>query len=150
MNDYIYYYLLAVNILAFVLFGVDKQKARRNKWRIPEKTLILSAVIGGSVGAILGMRFFHHKTRKARFAIGVPVILLVQIGVVCLVQWAMKSNYEGNNYKCNNHKYNTCLKKTRQLSQDRGETNTPRLGSCYFFHKRMLKNSFLTNTFMMI
>ena len=66
MNDYIYYYLLAVNILAFVLFGVDKQKARRNKWRIPEKTLILSAVIGGSVGAILGMRFFHHKTRKAR------------------------------------------------------------------------------------
>ena len=61
MNDYIYYYLLAVNILAFVLFGVDKQKARRNKWRIPEKTLILSAVIGGSVGAILGMRFFHHK-----------------------------------------------------------------------------------------
>lgn len=90
MNDYICYYLLVVNILAFVLFGVDKQKARRNKWRIPEKTLILSAVIGGSVGAILGMRFFHHKTRKARFAIGVPVILLVQIGVVCLVQWAMK------------------------------------------------------------
>ena len=90
MNDYIYYYLLAVNILAFVLFGVAKQKARRNKWRLPEKTLILSAVIGGSVGAILGMRFFPHKTRKARFAIGGPVILLVQIGVVCLVQWAMK------------------------------------------------------------
>ena len=79
MNDYIYYYLLAVNILAFVLFGADKQKARRNAWRIPEKTLILSAVIGGSVGAILGMRFF-----------GVPVILLVQIGAMCLVQWAMK------------------------------------------------------------
>ena len=84
MNDYIYYYLLAVNILAFVLFGADKQKARRNAWRI------LSAVIGGSVGAILGMRFFHHKTRKAKFAIGVPVILLVQIGAMCLVQWAMK------------------------------------------------------------
>ena len=76
MNDYIYYYLLAVNILAFVLFGADKQKARRNAWR--------------SVGAILGMRFFHHKTRKAKFAIGVPVILLVQIGAMCLVQWAMK------------------------------------------------------------
>ena len=88
MNDYIYYYLLAVNILAFVLFGADKQKARRNAWRIPEK--ILSADIGGSVGAILGMRFFHHKTRKAKFAIGVPVILLVQIGAMCLVQWAMK------------------------------------------------------------
>ena len=62
MNDYIYYYLLAVNILAFVLFGIDKQKARRNLWRIPEKTLLLSALIGGSAGAILGMQFFHHKT----------------------------------------------------------------------------------------
>ena len=72
MNNYIYYYLLAVNILAFVLFGIDKQNARRNMWRIPEKTLILSAVIGGSAGAILGMRFFHHKTRKAKFAVGVP------------------------------------------------------------------------------
>lgn len=90
MNDYIYYYLLAVNILAFALFGIDKQKARRNLWRIPEKTLLLSAVIGGSVGAILGMRFFHHKTRKPRFAVGVPVILLVQIAAVCLTQWTMK------------------------------------------------------------
>ena len=90
MNNYIYYYLLAFNILAFVLFGIDKQNARRNMWRIPEKTLILSAVIGGSAGAILGMRFFHHKTRKAKFAVGVPVILLVQIGAVCLAQWAMK------------------------------------------------------------
>ena len=70
MNDYIYYYLLAVNILAFVLFGVDKQKARRNKWRIPEKTLILSAVIGGSVGAILGMRFFHHKSQICNWCTG--------------------------------------------------------------------------------
>ena len=90
MNDYIYYYLLAVNILAFALFGIDKQKARRNLWRIPEKTLLLSAVIGGSVGAILGMRFFHHKTRKPRFAVGVPVTLLVQIAAVCLTQWTMK------------------------------------------------------------
>lgn len=89
MNDYIYYYLLAVNILAFVLFGADKQKARRNAWRIPEKTLILSAVIGGSVGAI-GHAVFSPQTRKAKFAIGVPVILLVQIGAMCLVQWAMK------------------------------------------------------------
>lgn len=56
----------------------------------PGEDLDLKCCHGGSVGAILGMRFFHHKTRKARFAIGVPVILLVQIGVVCLVQWAMK------------------------------------------------------------
>jgi uncharacterized membrane protein YsdA (DUF1294 family) len=86
MNDYIYYYLLAVNILAFVLFGIDKQKARRNLWRIPEKTLLLSALIGGSVGAILGMQFFHHKIRKPKFAIGVPVILVVEIVVVWFIQ----------------------------------------------------------------
>ena len=86
MNDYIYYYLLAVNILAFVLFGIDKQKARRNLWRIPGKTLLLSALIGGSVGAILGMQFFHHKIRKPKFAIGVPVILVVEIVVVWFIQ----------------------------------------------------------------
>lgn len=86
MNDYIYYYLLAVNILAFVLFGIDKQKARRNLWRIPEKTLLLSALIGGSAGAILGMQFFHHKTRKPKFAVGVPVILVVEIVVVWFIQ----------------------------------------------------------------
>lgn len=90
MNNYIYYYLLVVNILAFVLFGIDKQKARRNMWRIPEKTLLLSAVIGGSIGAVFGMQFFHHKTRKAKFAVGVPVILLVQIVAAVLVQWTMK------------------------------------------------------------
>lgn len=56
----------------------------------PGEDLDLKCCHRCSVGAILGMRFFHHKTRKARFAIGVPVILLVQIGVVCLVQWAMK------------------------------------------------------------
>lgn len=86
MNDYIYYYLLAVNILAFVLFGIDKQKARRNLWRIPEKTLLLSALIGGSAGAILGMQFFHHKKRKPKFAVGVPVILVVEIVVVWFIQ----------------------------------------------------------------
>ena len=85
MNNYIYYYLLAVNILAFIEIATDLGYVK-----IPEKTLILSAVIGGSAGAILGMRFFHHKTRKAKFAVGVPVILLVQIGAVCLAQWAMK------------------------------------------------------------
>ena len=86
MNDYIYYYLLAVNILAFVLIGIDKQKACHNLWRIPEKTLLLSALIGGSAGAILGMQFFHHKTRKPKFAIGVPVILVVEIVVVWFIQ----------------------------------------------------------------
>ena len=86
MNDYIYYYLLAVNILAFVLFGIDKQKACHNLWRIPEKTLLLSALIGGSAGAIFGLQFFHHITRLPKFAIGVPVILVVEIVVVWFIQ----------------------------------------------------------------
>ena len=81
MNDYIYYYLLAVNILAFVLFGVDKQKARRNKWRIPEKTLFLSALLGGGAGAIIGMYFFHHKTRHWYFVIGMPMILIAEVAI---------------------------------------------------------------------
>ena len=86
MNDYIYYYLLAVNILAFVLFGIDKQNARHNLWRIPEKTLLISALIGGSAGAILGMQFFHHKSRKPKCAVGVPVILVVESVVVWFIQ----------------------------------------------------------------
>ena len=81
MNDYIYYYLLAVNILAFVLFGVDKQKARRNKWRIPEKTLFLSALLGGGAGAIIGMYFFHHKTRHWYFVMGMPMILIAEVAI---------------------------------------------------------------------
>lgn len=90
MNDYIYYYLLAVNILAFVLFGVDKQKARRNKMADPGEDLDLKCCHRWQRRGDPWHEIFHHKTRKARFAIGVPVILLVQIGVVCLVQWAMK------------------------------------------------------------
>ena len=82
-------YLLAVNFITFLLYGEDKSRARRHAWRIPEKTLILSAVIGGSAGAILGMRFFHHKTRKPKFVVGVPVILLVQIAAVWLVSYKL-------------------------------------------------------------
>ena len=75
------YYLSIINCVAFVLYGIDKYKATKNKWRIPENTLILAAVIGGSVGALLGMNFFHHKTLHKKFTIGVPFILLLQIGL---------------------------------------------------------------------
>ena len=71
-------YLIAVNLLAFVSFGVDKQKAQTHQWRISEKTLLGIAVCGGSLGAICGMRLFRHKTRHAKFVIGLPVILLIQ------------------------------------------------------------------------
>lgn len=74
----LFYYLITVNILAFVLFGLDKFKARRGFWRISEKGLMLAALCGGSIGALFGMRFFRHKTKHKLFTIGVPLILLVQ------------------------------------------------------------------------
>lgn len=72
-------YLTIINVIAFALMGFDKQRAKRNLWRIPEKTLFLSAILGGSVGAILGMYTFRHKTKHATFVYGMPVILLLQI-----------------------------------------------------------------------
>lgn len=74
----LFYYLITVNILAFVLFGLDKFKARRGFWRISEKELMLVALCGGSIGALFGMRLFRHKTKHKLFTIGVPLILLVQ------------------------------------------------------------------------
>ena len=75
------YYFLAVNIIAFIVYGIDKLKARKNLWRIPETTLLLLAVIGGSVGAWLGMRVWHHKTMHLKFKYGIPAILALQIAI---------------------------------------------------------------------
>ena len=81
------YYFLAVNIIAFIVYGIDKLKARKNLWRIPETTLLLLAAIGGSVGAWLGMRVWHHKTMHLKFKYGVPAILALQIAIgVCLLK----------------------------------------------------------------
>ena len=78
-------YLLGINVLAFALMGADKRRARRKEWRISEKALFLSALLGGSVGAILGMRAFHHKTRHWYFKFGMPVILIAQLALfACL------------------------------------------------------------------
>lgn len=71
-------YLIAVNLLAFVCFGVDKQRAKKRQWRISEKTLLGIAICGGSLGAICGMHLFRHKTKHAKFYIGLPVILIFQ------------------------------------------------------------------------
>lgn len=79
MNTLLIVYLLLINIAAFALFGADKRKAKRNAWRISEKALFLSAVLGGSLGAMIGMRFFHHKTRHWYFVIGIPAIFVLQI-----------------------------------------------------------------------
>ena len=76
---YVICYLLIVNIIAFFLMGIDKKKAQTGAWRIPEKTLFLSALLGGGVGAIAGMQLFRHKTRHRSFVIGMPLILLAWV-----------------------------------------------------------------------
>ena len=82
MMNIILYYLLAVNIATFFLYGIDKYKAKKGKWRIPEATLLTMAAIGGSIGAWVGMRLWHHKTMHKKFKYGIPVIMIMQ---VCLV-----------------------------------------------------------------
>lgn len=76
------YYLLAVNVLTFVVFGLDKWKARRGRWRVPEATLLGLAALGGSVGAWLAMQLFRHKTQKKKFRYGVPVLFVLQVAAV--------------------------------------------------------------------
>ena len=76
---YILAYLLIVNAAAFLLMLIDKVKAKKNRWRIRESTLMLWAAIGGSIGALAGMYTFRHKTRHRKFTIGIPAILALQI-----------------------------------------------------------------------
>ena len=77
-------WLAIINGIAFVMYGVDKYKSVHHKWRIPESTLLLLALAGGSIGAMLGMQVFRHKTKHLKFKYGVPLVFLAQIVVVCL------------------------------------------------------------------
>lgn len=79
----LYGYILIVNILSFALMGIDKNRAKKRAYRIPEATLFLFALIGGSLGSIVGMHVFHHKTRHWYFLYGMPAIMIIQIGI-CL------------------------------------------------------------------
>ena len=81
MLTYFLYYLAAINLLLFVLMGVDKAKAKRGSRRFPEATLFFLAVVGGSPGGLLGMAVFHHKTLHPSFRIGFPVILIAQLAL---------------------------------------------------------------------
>lgn len=74
-------YLILMNAAAFLLMLVDKQKAKKKKWRIPEATLMGVAALGGSVGALVGMYTFRHKTKHTKFTVGIPVILILQIAL---------------------------------------------------------------------
>lgn len=85
MTEVLLYYLIGINIVAFLVYGIDKVKARKNKWRIPEATLLMLAVIGGSIGAWLGMKVWHHKTLHKKFKYGLPLILMAQIALIIWV-----------------------------------------------------------------
>ena len=80
--ELVYYYIAGINILTFFVYGIDKWKAKNNKWRISEATLLTLAVIGGSIGAWMGMRVWHHKTKHKKFVFGIPAIFIVQIALI--------------------------------------------------------------------
>ena len=79
-------YLLAINIASFFLYGIDKYKAKKGRWRISEAILLLMAVIGGSIGAWAGMRLWHHKTMHKKFKYGIPVIIILQVAIAVYLQ----------------------------------------------------------------
>lgn len=87
---YFYIYLFLINAAGFVLMLSDRRKAVKGRWRIPERTLIGVAVLGGSIGCLLGMNLFRHKTQHPKFAVGIPVIFAIQIVIAVLVctHWA--------------------------------------------------------------
>ena len=75
-------YILAINIATFFLYGIDKYKAKKGQWRISEVALLTMAAIGGSIGAWIGMRIWHHKTMHKKFMYGIPVIIILQVALV--------------------------------------------------------------------
>lgn len=79
ISELILIYILLINLIAFYFYWNDKRRAKKNKWRIPENTLLLIALIGGSIGALLGMKVFRHKTKHWKFKILVPLFLILQI-----------------------------------------------------------------------
>lgn len=85
MNRVLSYYLTAVNVIALIAYGIDKSRAIRHRWRIPEATLIGLALIGGGAGALTGMLIFHHKTRKWKFRILVPLAIVLWTGSLYMI-----------------------------------------------------------------
>ncbi|WP_066892750.1 DUF1294 domain-containing protein [Clostridium nigeriense] len=81
MKDILIYYLILINIIAFITIYIDKEKAIKHKWRIKESNLFLLAIIGGSLGTYLGMYSFHHKTKHKKFILGIPLIMFFQISL---------------------------------------------------------------------
>lgn len=78
-------YVIVINVITLIMYGIDKWKAQHSKWRIPEATLLIMAGIGGSIGAWTGIKLFHHKTLHKKFKYGVPAIFLIQLGIVVFI-----------------------------------------------------------------
>ena len=85
MANALLYYLIVINVVTFLVYGIDKWKAKQGSWRISEATLLMLAVIGGTIGALLGMQVWRHKTMHLKFKYGLPLILLVQIAHIYLI-----------------------------------------------------------------
>ena len=85
MTQTIVYILICINVVTFVVYGIDKWKAKHSKMRIREAALLILAVLGGSIGALLGMRVWHHKTMHKKFKYGLPLILLAQIALIYFI-----------------------------------------------------------------
>ncbi|MFD2627935.1 DUF1294 domain-containing protein [Oceanobacillus kapialis] len=84
----ILFYLLGVNVITFIIMGMDKQKARKEKYRIPERTFWLLAIVGGALGAIIGMQRYRHKTKHRAFMWGMPILFLVNVASVLYLLYA--------------------------------------------------------------
>lgn len=78
-------YLIIINVLGFFAMGIDKWKAKHGKWRIPENSLFMYTLLGGGIGTIFGMYFFRHKTKKIKFIVGMPIILISEIAIIIIM-----------------------------------------------------------------
>lgn len=83
-------YLLVINVLGFLAMGIDKLKAKKGSWRIPENTLFMFTILGGGIGTIAGMYIFRHKTKKIKFTVGMPVLFILEIVIIIYFMYIFK------------------------------------------------------------
>ncbi len=84
---YVLIYFLLINIIGFLAMGIDKYKAKKGYWRIPEGTLLMLTLLGGGIGTFTGMYLFRHKTKKLKFTVGIPTILITEIIIICFIAY---------------------------------------------------------------
>ena len=91
MWTYFGYFILVMTVLTFIVCGIDKWKAKNEQWRVPESTLFLLAIFGGSIGGWLGMEIWHHKTQHWYFRLGIPIIVVLQVALILWIWFSVKS-----------------------------------------------------------